>query len=54
VQRGECGDDEEDRALGADVRKRDEEVVQPGRAVMDDPALEPCVEVGYGAARGSK
>ena len=45
-------DYEPDQPLRADVRERDEEVVEPAHAVMDDPALEPGVEVDYGAARG--
>jgi hypothetical protein len=27
------------------VRERDEERVEPVRPVVDDPALEPCVEI---------
>jgi hypothetical protein len=38
--RGERGDDEPDQPVAAEMRERDEDVVQPVRPVMDDPALE--------------
>jgi len=44
VERRDRRDDEEDRALDADLREGDEDVVQPGRPVVDDPALEPSVD----------
>jgi hypothetical protein len=45
VESGDGGDDEEDPALHAEVRERDEDRVEPLRPVVDDPALEPCIEV---------
>jgi hypothetical protein len=45
VERRDRGDDEEDRALDADSRERDEDLVQPVDPVVDDPALEPGIEV---------
>jgi hypothetical protein len=41
VERRDRRDDEEDRALDADPRKRDEDLVEPVDPVVDDPALEP-------------
>jgi hypothetical protein len=51
VERRDRGDDEEDRALDADSRERDEDRVEPFRPMVDDPALEPCIEIDYGPAR---
>ena len=44
VERRDRRDDEEDRALDADLREGDEDVVEPRRSVVDDPALEPSVD----------
>ena len=45
VERGDDGDQEPDRALRPDTREADEDVVQDADAMMDDPALEPCIEI---------
>jgi hypothetical protein len=44
VERRDRRDDEEDRALDADLREGDEDVVEPRRPMVDDPALEPGVD----------
>jgi hypothetical protein len=51
VERRDRGDGEEDRALDADTRERDKDRVEPLRPMVDDPALEPCIESDYGSAR---
>jgi len=46
----QCCKQEPDRPVGAELRERDEEVVEPAHPVVDDPALESRVERAYGAA----